>query len=223
MWFYIAFALGLNLGKPDRVALFFPAIFCSGAVLMTFYHGDWYLPRFLFHPFVLEFAFGCIVFQTQKWIGGRMSWILLTAGIAYMLAFNRETGYLGWAAPMLGAQTDLAWLRVLLWGFPCAMIVAGLVGVERNQGLILPRFLIWFGGLSYSLYLSHFFSMRFVVLAAQLVHVHRPVVVIVALVGGILFFGWAVWRWIETPLTRSAQAWVKNRVPSSHLEATRNA
>ncbi len=211
MWFYVAFALLLNIGSPRKIAICLPIFFSIGAAIMTLYDGSWYFPRFLFHPFVLEFALGCIVFHTQKWVTGRASCLLLAGGIFSMLAFSRHTGSLGWHMVLLSSRLDLAWLRVLLWGLPSALIVAGLVGLERHQGYVLPRALVWLGGISYSLYLSHRFSMAIVAKVGSRIGLHNPIVIVPVAFILCIFLAWLCWRWIEQPLTLRAQRWVKKK------------
>jgi peptidoglycan/LPS O-acetylase OafA/YrhL len=209
LWFYLVFALLLHLGTPKKVAFFLPIIFSVGAVLMIPYHGDWYFPRFMFHPFVLEFAFGCVVFNTQRLVTRNLSWFLLAAGILYMIAFSRHAGLLPLHPLLLSDRLDLAWQRVLLWGFPSALIVAGLVGLERNDIYTLPQGLVWVGGISYSLYLSHQLTMEIVADVGQRIGLHS-LAVIVLLVPVLCVFGaWLCWKCIEKPLTVQAQRWAK--------------
>ena len=173
------------------------------------YHGAWYFPRFLFHPFVVEFALGCVVFYTQALVRGVLSWLLLIAGLAYMLAFSRHTGSLGLHLMLLSSRLDLAWLRVLLWGLPSAFIVAGLVGLERNDGYVLPRFLVWLGGISYSLYLTHRFSMAIVTMVGRQIGLHSTMLVILLVVAISILVAWLCWRLLEQPLTARAQRWAR--------------
>ena len=212
MWFYVVFALLLNLGPARRVALFLPLLFGIGAPLMMFYDGAWYFPRFAFHPFVLEFAFGCLVFQTQRWVSSRLSWTFLFGGVFFMLAFSRHSGDLGWQGELLSHRLDLAWLRVLLWGLPAAFIVAGLVGLERTRGLVLPAFFVWLGGISYSLYLTHQFSMNLVARAGQRLGLHQPLLSIAVIFTVAILLAWLCCKRVEQPLTARAQKWFKQRL-----------
>jgi exopolysaccharide production protein ExoZ len=211
MWFYVVFALLLLRWKPRKVALILPILFAIGAPLMTLYQGAWYFPRFMFHPFVMEFAFGCMVYLTQQWVPGRLSWVLLAGGILYLLIFSRHAGFLGFHIGLLSLEIGHAWLRVALWGVPAAFIVAGLVGLERHYGYILPRFLVWLGGISYSLYLTHRFSMMLVEKAGLWVGLRSPLVAVPVLVITCVVLGWICWRWVEKPLTSQAQKWAKTK------------
>lgn len=219
MWFYVVFALLLNLGPARKVAWFLPLFFGLGAALMVFYTGAWYFPRFAFHPFVLEFAFGCLIFQTQQWVSSRLSWVFLFGGALAMLAFSRETGYLGWHGVLLSARLDWAWQRVLVWGVPSAFVVAGLVGLERTRGLVLPTSLIWLGEISYSLYLTHPYAMNLTARLGQRVGLHNPVVSIIAVFVISIFAARICWMRVEKPLTTCAQGWVRKWIRSAPPQA----
>ena len=154
MWFYTIFAVLMVFFKPRRVAIFLPAFFCFGAAVMTFYRGDWYFPHFMFHPFVIEFAFGCVVFTVQRFISHAVGWTLLVLGAILLLFFAFHFYSIGECTDVM-VRKDLAWLRILIWGSPAALLVAGAVGIERNGGWIFPSWLIGAGTISYSLYLVH--------------------------------------------------------------------
>jgi peptidoglycan/LPS O-acetylase OafA/YrhL len=210
MLFYVTFALLLHFSTPKKAAFFLPVLFVLGTPLMALYHGDWYFPRFMFHPFVLDFAFGCIVFNTQTWVSRRLAGGLLTVGILFTLAFSRHTGdLLAFFPTLLSYRLDLAWLRVLLWGLPTAFIVAGLVGLERHRGYILPKALVWLGGISYSLYLSQQLSMQLFAEAGRRIGLHSLVLILPLLFATCIFNAWLCWKWIERPLTAQAQRWAR--------------
>ncbi len=212
-WFYCAFALLLLSWKPRAVAIILPAILLVASPLMSiFYTGAWYLPAFLFHPFVLEFGFGCLVFHLQKWISGPLSWALLAAGTLAAVTIQMGTGQLGVMNPLLSGRVDLAWQRVLLWGVPSACIVAGLIGLERHYRLILPSALVWVGGISYSLYLVHFRLLEFFGKIGPYIGLHNALVIGLALPVACVAAAWLCWLWLERPLTQKAQQWARRIV-----------
>jgi exopolysaccharide production protein ExoZ len=209
MWFYVVFALMLFIWKPAKVAVALPIFFFVGAILMVFYHGFWYFPRFAFHPFVLEFACGCIVFQTQRWVNGAASLLLLTGGIVAALVFTRHTGYLGWHLQLF-ERMDYAWLRLVLWGLPSALAVAGLVGLERNYGYLLPSPLVGLGAISYSLYLTHRFSLAVLVKLGMKIGLHTPALIVPLAFALSISVAFLCWKFVERPLTSRAQKWAKS-------------
>lgn len=211
MWFYVVFALLLNFLKPSKVALFLPMLFSTGAAGMIFYSGAWFFPRFMFHPFVLEFSFGCLIFLTQEKVTGKLSWLLVAGGILYFLIFSLHSGYLGIHGPLIAERVDLAWLRVLLWGVPAALVVAGLIGLERCEGRILPSIFIWVGEISYSLYLINKGAIAIIHQGGYYVGLKSPPLIVIATVIVGLACGWLSWRWIEKPLTFRVQKWLRQK------------
>ncbi len=210
MWFYLVFTLLLNFLKPRQVAIALPALFLAGAVAMTPYHGAWYFPTFMFHPFVLEFSLGCIVCLIQEHLTGWRPIALLAGGVVYFFLFSRNSDNLGWYTAMFGSHgVELGWQRVLLWGVPAALVTAGLVGLERNHGYVLPRALVYVGGFSYSLYLVHRLVESALVRFGTHLGLHQPLLVIAAMVGLSLLLAWLCWLTLEAPLTHWAQRILK--------------
>jgi exopolysaccharide production protein ExoZ len=204
MWFYVAFALLLNIWPPVRVAFFLPIVFAIGAPLMSFYRGGWYFPAFIFHPFTIDFAAGCVIFQLQRFLAARWAWALLAAAGFYLLAFTRHSGYL--ALSNNSGDVMLAWTRVLLWGVPSMLVLAGLVGLERGKLWTAPRWLAGIGTISYSLYLSQWPTMRFIQSLGPRVHLHNLTALLILTPLLCLVVGWLAWKCVEVPLTRRAQA-----------------
>jgi peptidoglycan/LPS O-acetylase OafA/YrhL len=211
MWFYLVFALLLNFWKPAQVTLILPAIFLVGCCLMTaFYRGAWFFPHFAFHPFVLEFALGCLVFHTQRFVNGRTAWALFLGGFVFMALFSRHSGRLGWHGQVLNFHLDLAWLRVFDWGVPSALFAAGLVGLERHRGVVLPRVLMALGTISYSLYLTHWFMIPVVVRFGQMIGLHNAFAIALLMPTVSILVGWLCWRFLERPMTLIAQGWARS-------------
>lgn len=211
MWFYTVFALLLMKWKPRQVVILLPIVFAVGAVLGLFYDGSWYFPKFALNAFVLEFGLGCLVFQFQDRLSVWLSWLLLAVGLVAFFLIVPRTGYLGAHIPELSYVTTRSWLRACYWGVPTAMIAAGFVGLERRGKLTLPAALIWMGGMSYSLYLSHWIT---IAAAPRLFRglAWLPVWPLTFLVAAFcILVAWATWRFIELPLTKLAQGWVKRR------------
>jgi peptidoglycan/LPS O-acetylase OafA/YrhL len=134
---------------------------------------------------------------------------MVTVGLLFILALAPWTEFLGFHPPMLADRIDLAWYRVLFWGMPCGLIAAGLVGLESRRGIVLPRALIWLGGISYSLYVVHRFVLDVVGSGFNRVGLHQPVVACVLALLIAITAGWLCWLWIEHPLTTRAQKLAK--------------
>jgi peptidoglycan/LPS O-acetylase OafA/YrhL len=209
MWFYLCFALLLCFQAPKNVATMLPFIFIVGSLCSLCYTGDWYFPTFMFHPLTLDFAFGCIIYQLQHLISGKIAGVLLLIGALWAFFITRHTGYL--AYPQTAAAVYVAaWQRTLFWGVPCAFLAAGLVGLERNRLFTMPAALVWVGGISYSLYLSYQVSMDTITAIGRHLGVHSLWLVLVVVVAGCVFNAWLCWRFIENPLSKVAQKWAKS-------------
>lgn len=62
---------------------------------------------------------------------------------------------------VLGTKADWDLTSVLLLGVASAGIIYGLACAERFRGVVAPRWLVWIGGASYSIYLVHFPALSF--------------------------------------------------------------
>ena len=207
MWFYLAFALFLIKLRPRQVAVVLPAFFLGSSLVAIFYTGSWFLPHFLFHPLVLEFALGCIIYQTRGWFRGPISYVFVVLGILGLVLSWPYVAVIDAPDKELGAGIAVAWARVLIWGVPCALLVAGLVGLEQSRGIVLPRFLVSMGAISYAMYLTHITVLSGMERIVRLLP--SP------LVGGIILYltciavAWVVHVYVERPLTVRAQQLAK--------------
>jgi len=208
MWFYSAFALLLNFWNPKKVALLLPMLFLAGTGIITCYHGSWFFPCFMFHPFVVEFGLGCLIFLSQPWIVGKSPYLLILLGSFYFLSFSLRTNFLGNPESMLQNQAHLAWERVIFWGLPMALLAAGLIALEVEMKIVLPEVIVWIGGFSYSLYLTHRAVGLLVINVGRFLGWHAPLLIIPIMFFSSLVFAWACWTWIEKPLTLRAQNWL---------------
>lgn len=97
-------------------------------------------------PLVLEFAAGCLVaYLIDKGVRGG-GWQSLLSGIFLFSVGIYVNSQLG--------NWQQAW-RVILFAPGAAMIVYGLINIEADKGIILPRFLQRVGDASYSIYIWH--------------------------------------------------------------------
>ncbi len=207
MWFYLAFALFLIKLSPQKVAVVLPAFFLGSTLLAVFYTGSWFLPHFLFHPLVLEFSLGCIIYQARGWLGGPVSWLFVAFGILGLILSWPYAAVVDQPENELGAAINMAWVRVLIWGVPCAGLVAGLVGLEQSRGIILPRFLVSMGAISYSMYLTHITVLSGMEKIVRLSPspVLGGIVLYLACIAG----AWLCYLYVERPLTTFAQQLAK--------------
>lgn len=157
MYFYLGFFVILLL-VPEK---FMPvAMLIWGAVIVVFGTSTG-SPAYnlVFHPLTIEFLAGCLLawhyhnFASLKVNG---NWLVAIACIGMIAAI---IGFVSFVS-----QTNAApdgWWRLALYGIPAVVIVACITHAERN-GVILPDFLIQAGNASYSIYLSHLFTINVV-------------------------------------------------------------
>lgn len=148
MLFYLAFAALLPLRRGMRIltiACVFGALVLAG---MT-WPGQSAIWRFATHSVLLEFVFGMVIadllvrgLTVPRWAAAG----LFLSGLA---AF----AWIAWFAP---EDTPM---RAITFGLPAATMAAGLILIERAGGLPHWRPLRLVGDSSYSLYLSHIFTL----------------------------------------------------------------
>lgn len=151
MYFYAIFALAIALPRRLAVAaisLLFAAIALAGLLLAP-------LPNplaFWADTIILEFVFGMLIalalregLRLPSWLG----WGCVIAGLAAYVWVGRYG---------LGDMP-----RVVYWGLPSALIIAGLAGMARpaedRPPNAVTRFFAFLGDASYSIYLLHPFML----------------------------------------------------------------
>ena len=195
MAFYVLFALAMVLARRRWILLTLAVLCLAG---LGFARKDtWPAWTALADPIVLEFLAGAGIgwlLRSAKLPGRLASIALLTGGIAGIVLFS----------PANNAQ------RPLVWGFPAAMIVLGMLGLEGMIGCRLPKWLLQLGDASYSIYLIQGFVFPLVHLpfsrGAGLRMVHeRPVEAGVGMIAlSLLMVPWAgmaLYWWVERPVT----------------------
>ena len=193
MLFYALFAAAMVL--PRRLGI--PALL--GVLALIAIAGAVARPSsailaFWSNSIVLEFGFGILIALGC----GALARIGRAAGVALLMA-----GFVGYAAlHFVRLPADLP--RFVLNGLPAALIVAGGVICDlRGRSLAIAP-LILLGDASYSLYLSHMFSVRGVRMAWNLLHLPpvAPLFWIAAFVVAVLLAS-AVAFSFELPLHRA--------------------
>jgi exopolysaccharide production protein ExoZ len=151
-------------------------------------------------PIILEFCFGIVIgriYTSAFVVAPIVSIGLMTAGMATLL--------------LMGIGGDLP--RIISWGLPAAMIVAGAVLGEKNRGIhdFMPLRLL--GDASYSLYLTHVFTLTAATKAWMFVTSRLYPGALTGMLGsanGIFFAvfsfvaaiaaGVAFYKWVEAPI-----------------------
>jgi len=208
-------------------------ILLLGAVLLRWYHLPWFLPRLLFDPLCLEFGLGCLLFLGQNFLGVRVSWALLAAALVLFAVLVPRFSYLcgvpyhSAATVMSGADYVHSWQRVFVWGVPSAILVAALLGLERNGRFTLPRTLVVLGDASYSLYLIQSLTTPPAQWLTRVSGTTNPLVP--AVIYGVLTVGLSMvcWRYLELPLMHLVRRWLgiaprESRAGEPSLEPARD-
>ena len=174
--------------------------------------GSW--PGVLGHPLVLEFLFGAAAaYLVGRWQDEGWSKFLAIAGA---LAFG--------VMMVVGldvADPDFPAARVLAFGVPAAILLAGLVKAE-DGGLRVPGALRALGDQSYALYLTHFIALlalkRVLAVPGWLDGPGAASLAGFMLLGTALSLaaGWAAHHALERPLLRGARALWPRRAEAAH-------
>jgi peptidoglycan/LPS O-acetylase OafA/YrhL len=171
MYFYLLFTLLVMTGVRARTWLVAAAVVLVTAVNLArhFLWQDFSPERFYTHsfanhflasPFLVEFFLGALLGALvrtgpQPDVSSLAGWLapaILGAGIIGFAAagYVNATIYLG------GIEQGYHVVpRVLLFGLPSALLLLGLVGLERHGWVAPRRFSLHTGGASYAIYLSH--------------------------------------------------------------------
>jgi peptidoglycan/LPS O-acetylase OafA/YrhL len=210
MFFYLSLGILLLLPAHRRVWLLsfgFLSLVAAGLALTP---GPSHpVATVLTSPLLFEFLYGC-------WIGslfltGRVagpSWAALCVG----------TGLTGIT---LAFFLPLQAYRPFSWGIPSALLVYGLLCLERAKRLRFPQFLVRLGDASYSLYLVHWFVLppvgRAWAKSGLGSHAAGDVLVLLGIAASVAA-ALVVYRYLEDPLIRGARRLLSPRRVLAELQ-----
>jgi exopolysaccharide production protein ExoZ len=155
MLFYAIFALALSLAGRWRLGFIAASLLSLPLLGLTIPKAALQMapPLGLLSPLLVEFLFGVLVAHAveRDWRPlVALRWVCLTLGaLALVLLPN--------------PARDDDWARLLLFGVPALLVVAGALGFEiASQNFRIGRWPLLVGASSYSLYLSHSFVLSVV-------------------------------------------------------------
>ncbi|WP_230293026.1 acyltransferase [Croceicoccus sp. Ery5] len=201
MFFYLFLGIGLTWKGRGlvAVALFFVALVILGAILRA--SADFADPvaRFYTAPILLEFVFGmgigaAFLAPRHAAIWTRTPRLLAVAMVA------------GGMALLIGlpfAQPTLD--RAIYTGIPAALVVTGVLMLERQGTIVRGRWVLLLGDASYAIYLTHPFVTQAMTKLADTSGLLTPAArlsLVPVAYAGVIVTGVAVHLMIEKPMSR---------------------
>ncbi len=185
-FFYVCFAVALGSRRGLSLLV---AAFVLVVALHPLVPEAWFVPRFYTEPIILEFVGGIAI--ARLYLGGmRLSRSATLACGGAAIAFY-----------ILAAMAGIT-ERAVLFGLP-ALLVAGaliLAPEPSRQGAVMG-FMIMGGNASYTLYLSHTFTVNAVVLLWRAAGGAWPLVALFAAMAIAIAVAMLFYRFAEAPLT----------------------
>lgn len=212
-FFYVIFGMALMLPRKSGLTLIFSVIgvLAVAGIGKAFQGQPW---QFWSNPITLEFLFGiCLaaVYLKGVRLSGPTCFLLLAGGFVAMVIF-KQMGIVG---------GDWTW-RFLWMGLPAVVICAG--GVLRHQGAeggALRKFLVFLGDASYSLYLSHPFSLNLIALLWKKFGLSAPYLYVACSCIFSMAVGALVHVWMERPLMRYLNKKIMSPLYAKHFAPER--
>jgi peptidoglycan/LPS O-acetylase OafA/YrhL len=191
LFFYLVFAAALPAPHRGRWLVAAALVGLAGLAWLPVPHHLW---AFLTRDLMIEFVFGMAVWalwRKQVVRSARTGALLVIAAVVLFAARN--------ASPN-GAF--LSTVRAFHYGIPALLLCWGLVSLESWIARHRIAWLVALGDASYSLYLSHVFTVGAVALMLGLLRITGPwadTAAAIAMTLGAVVAGGLCYRWIEHP------------------------
>ena len=153
------------------------------------------LSGFVFSPYNLEFAMGCVVAYLAGSVRAYAGPWLAVPGLALFLICGFAENFL---QSQFGRQHS-----IVAYGLASMLIVWGAVLWEQRKRRMLPAFLLLIGDASYSIYLTHYALLDLLIrgsIALGIVGWMRPSMIIVSAILTALSIGVLFYLFLEKPL-----------------------
>ncbi len=160
VFFYFVFSL--NYVLPRRwyfviVAFIIGASatqFIGAFVISPIEYPRW---KLIFNSLNLEFLFGCIAAYIVLNYSLKYRKTIFFLGLAFflLLAFAQTYKFIDEVNIISVGGIDLAIDRTIFFGIPCLFLVMGAASIDIQEGINVPKPLIYLGNASYSIYLAH--------------------------------------------------------------------
>jgi exopolysaccharide production protein ExoZ len=201
MYFYLVFTFLLFLSKKVFLPLLTTIMvggFIAGLVMPT-QNSIYYV---ITSPLLIEFLLGCMIglyCQRQETLGvsAGSSIFMVIAGAVLLL--------------LTGIVDTTQVPRIVKWGIPSALLVAGAIFLERNGKIYHHSLLAKLGDSSYSLYLTHIFSINAVGKVWAMVFGSRYDIFIGVAITVSIVIGYIGYLVVEKPTTTYLNIWYETR------------
>lgn len=207
MFFYLLFTVAL-LARARPILALAPVLVALALLHPIARQEHWPVPaQFLADPIVLDFLGGMLLARAVQ--GG----MKLPAPVAVLLLLVGGFYLLG-DVPRPGAFGTLQFSLAMT--VASVAIVAGAVALDARLTPYLPRWMLFMGAASYSLYLIHPIVAPFPPTVLNRIGIHQPLLSIGCSIAVALIAGALSYRLVERPAT----AWLNGRARGLGLYAT---
>jgi peptidoglycan/LPS O-acetylase OafA/YrhL len=191
MLFYVIFSVGLLFRRPMGLPMIYGAIFALACSSLL--RPSWAPLQFWTSPIIIEFALGMALGQLRiagvrlpVWAG----WLCAAVAIALMVALQ---GY-----GIAGTHWPLRWAWM---GAPAFVLCTGMaLQTEKGRPSGWMKWLVFGGDASYSLYLSHPFTINAVAVVTHRLGLASPQLYVLISFVAALAVAAACYVWLEKPV-----------------------
>jgi exopolysaccharide production protein ExoZ len=160
LFFYFVFSLNYILPRRFYFAIVAIIIFTSATQLINaFVISPREYPRWklIFNSLNLEFLFGCIAAYIVLNYSLKYRKTIFCLGLIFFLLFGLAQTYnfIDEVNIINIWGIDLIIDRTIFFGIPCLLLVMGTASIDIQEGVNIPKILIYLGNASYSIYLAH--------------------------------------------------------------------
>lgn len=198
MFFYVLFASTLILPKKARLPILI-GIFSCLTLTGIFYTSS--------NPLIITYTDSILL----EFLAG----VILGYAVEFDRLPSRTWGYTflatGFSLFVLAASTEIASPRVLVWGIPALIVVAGAVTLELNGCMPIVTLAALIGDASYSIYLTHTLTISAIL---KLGIFFSPSARLAAGLCLSVLVGLAAWWLVERPMTQLIRQYAQGHGPS---------
>jgi peptidoglycan/LPS O-acetylase OafA/YrhL len=210
MYFYLLITGALAVRIRDRVITPIAWLCAVLALIGVITKPIGSFASFALNPLLAEFALGCLIGNLYRRRKSDLPIFLTSTLLACGLGCLLATLLLGFGSISEIYNTlmgDASAKRLLLWGIPASLVVAGIVFNENRWRNFVPRPLRLIGDASYSIYLLQMLAIKQFAMRWSLAGFTHPDLFILAAVSFATLAGIAHYGILEKPLT----AWLARR------------